>query len=411
MNRRPAEGHPSHAPHAAHAPHPPEEAPAYGLIEDTEALERFLEPLSRCPVLAVDTESNSLHHYREQVSLIQLTGREPDGALHHAIVDPLADVKVDLLAPLLADRGVTTVFHGADYDVVSLKRDYGFEIAGIYDTMIAARAAGMPRFGLADLVREYFGVALNKKFQKHDWAGRPLSREALDYAHLDTRYLPEIMDLLKERVARAGREDMVAEECLLIEQRQWVRKEPDPDAYLQLKGAARLPEPAQKVLRELHGLREQIAAKRDWPPFKIMGTEALLKLATAAPTDARGLEAVLGRGNRMARRYGPRILDAVAAGLVSDRPVPPRKRGEGRRFSREDDALFRQLKEWRNARAEAEGVEPAMVMNNQVLQEASVRRPREPEDMAEMPGVRRWQLKRYAADLVAQVAQFDGGGA
>jgi len=61
--------------------------------------------------------------------------------------------------------------------------------------------------------------------------------------------------------------------------------------------------------------------------------------------------------------------------------------------------------------AEAEGVEPAMVMNNQVLQEASVRRPREPEDMAEMPGVRRWQLKRYAADLVAQVARFDGGGA
>jgi ribonuclease D len=384
--------------------------PPYAMIEDTAALRDLVRLLGRCPVVALDTESNSLHHYRECVSLIQVTGREADGTLHHAIIDPLTDVEVPLLAPLLADPRVTTVFHGADYDVVSLKRDYGFAIRGIYDTMIAARAAGVPRFGLADLVSGYFGVTLNKKFQKHDWAGRPLSREALDYAHLDTRYLPEIMDRLTARVKERGREDMVAEECALIEQREWVRKEPDPNAYLQLRGAPRLPERDQKVLRELYDLREELARKRDWPPFKIMGTETLIKLAQAAPADARALEAVLGRGNRILRRYGPRILDAVAEGLVSTREIPPKKRGEGRRVTREDEVLLRQLKVWRNDLAESEGLEPSMVVNNQVLQEVCTLRPRDRADLEKIPVIRRWQLRRYSDALLGAVERFEAAG-
>lgn len=380
--------------------------PAYLEIEDTAALKQFLTRLEACPDVAVDTEANSLHHYRERVSLIQLTGRERDGTLHHAIVDPIADVDVGLLGPILADPKVTVIFHGADYDVVSLRRDYGFAFAGIYDTMVAARCAGVPRFGLADLVNGYFGVTLNKKYQKHDWSARPLSREALDYAHLDTRYLPEIMDRLRALVAEKGRTDAVEEECRLLELREWVRREPDPDAFMQVKGATRLSERGRKVLRELWEMRDGIAKKRDWPPFKVIGNETLIALSDAAPGDARTLEHALGRHSRIGRRYGPRILDAVAAGLVSDRPLPVPKRGEGRRPTREDDALFKRLKEWRNACAEGEGVEPAMVVNNQILQEVSTRRPLEPADLEAIPGIRRWQVARYTDALLGAVRAF-----
>jgi ribonuclease D len=385
----------------------PTEKPPYAEIEDTPALKDFLARLAACPDVAVDTEANSLHHYRERVSLIQLTGREPDGTLHHAIVDPIADVDVGLLGPLLADPKVTIIFHGADYDVVSLRRDYGFAFSGIYDTMVAARCAGVPRFGLADLVNGYFGVTLNKKYQKHDWSHRPLSREALDYAHLDTRYLPEIMDRLKALVAEKGRTDAVEEECRLLEQREWVRREPDPDAFLQVKGANRLSEQGRRVLRELHEMREGIAKKRDWPPFKVIGNETLIALADAAPGDARAMEVALGRHSRIGRRYGPRILDAVAAGLVSDRPLPAPRRGEGgRRPTREDDVLFKRLKDWRNAAAEGEGVEPAMVVSNQILQEVSTRRPADPAGLEQIPGIRRWQLARYTDPLLEVVRAF-----
>lgn len=390
--------------------HEASRAVPYEVIDETAALKAFLGRLEACPDVAVDTEANSLHHYRERVSLIQLTGRERGGALHHAIVDPIADVDVMLLGPLLADPKVTTIFHGADYDVVSLRRDYGFAFANIYDTMVAARCAGVPRFGLADLVQGYFGVALNKRYQKIDWSHRPLSREALDYAHLDTRYLPEIMDRLRDLVAQKGRTDAVEEECRLLEQRAWVRREPDPEAFLQVKGATRLGDQGRRVLRELWEMREGIAKKRDWPPFKVMGNETLIALATAAPGDAKSLESALGRHSRIGHRYGPRILDAVATGLVSDRPLPAPRRGDGRRPTREDDALFKHLKDWRNAAAEAEGVEPSMVVSNQVLQEVSTRRPAGRADLEAIPGIRRWQLARYADALVAEVQAFAAAG-
>lgn len=380
----------------------------YELIESTPHLAAFMEKVAGCPVLAVDTESNSLHNYVERVSLIQLTGRQADGALHHAIVDPLAEVDVHLLGPMLADPEVVVIFHGADYDVVSLKRDYGFAITNVYDTMIAARAAGMERFGLADLVNGYFGVTLNKKFQKHDWAARPLSQEALDYAHLDTRYLPEIMDRLRDEVKRHDRCDMVAEECRLAESREWTQRPQDGNAFISMKGASRLPEKSQRVLREVYRLREKLAEQRDLPPFKVMGNEAMLNIARAMPTDARSLQNAIGGRSRMLKRYGAELLDAVAAGLVSTEELPkPEKKGSGRRFSREDDALFNRLREWRNRRAKEEGVEPAVVVNNTVLQEVSAHRPADAEAVAQVPGIREWQIRRYAGDLARQVAEFE----
>ena len=380
----------------------------YLLIEDTPALERFMEKLSACPVLAADIESNSLHRYIERVSLIQLTGREADGTLHHAIVDPMADVDVSLLGPIFADPQVVVIFHGADYDVVSLKRDYGFRFTGIYDTMIAARGAGFERFGLADLVNRYFQVALDKRYQKHDWSARPIDQKALDYAHLDTRYLPEIMDLLQAEVAKNGREDLVEEECLLIEDRKWTPKPPDNNSFLRMKGATKLPEANQRVLRELYNLRDTIARKKDWPAFKIMGNELLLDIAKAIPEDARALEHAAGTRSRVVRRYGPALLDAVAAGKICQEEVP-RPKPTGKRFSREDDALFNHLRSWRNAHAKAEGVEPAMVVNNQALQEIAAARPTTASAMENVPGVRRWQLRRYAEPLAQAVVEFQAG--
>jgi len=378
----------------------------YELIESTAHLAQFMEKISACPVLAVDTESNSLHNYVERVSLIQLTGREANGALHHAILDPLADADVQLLGPMLADPAVVVIFHGADYDVVSLKRDYDFAITNVYDTMIAARAAGMERFGLADLVNGYFGVVLNKKYQKHDWASRPVSQEALDYAHLDTRYLPEIMDRLKVEVERHQRTDMVEEECRLVEDRSWSPRLLDGNAFIGMKGAARLPEQSQRVLREVYRLREKLAEQRDWPPFKIMGNEAMLNIARAMPQDARAMQDAIGNRSRLLKRYGPELLDAVATGMISTEELPkPEKKG-GRRFSREDDLLFNRLREWRNGQAETEGVEPAVIINNTLLQEISALRPTDAEGVAKVPGIRDWQLRRYADALAEQVAQF-----
>ena len=68
-----------------------------------------------------------------------------------ACIDPLAIDDLSCLGPMMADPDVVKVFHGADYDITSLKRDFGYTISPVFDTMIVAQALGIERFSLADL--------------------------------------------------------------------------------------------------------------------------------------------------------------------------------------------------------------------------------------------------------------------
>ena len=134
--------------------------------------------------IAVDTESNSLHAYREQVCLIQFTT-----PLKDYVVDPLALNDLSALGPIFSDPKIEKIFHAAEYDLICLRRDFGFKISNLFDTMHAARRMGYPYVGLDNLLAEKFQFEMDKRHQKADWAVRPLTAAQLDYARLDTHFL------------------------------------------------------------------------------------------------------------------------------------------------------------------------------------------------------------------------------
>ena len=116
-------------------------------VRTREDLAALLGSLAGTRALALDSESDSLHHHAEKVCLVQLAS-EPGGA---CLIDPLALRDLSPLAPLIADAGVVKVFHGADYDVTTMKRDFAFSFASVFDTMIAAGLLGKQRVGLKEL--------------------------------------------------------------------------------------------------------------------------------------------------------------------------------------------------------------------------------------------------------------------
>ena len=118
------------------------------------------------------------------------------------IVDPLKVEDLSPLKTLLEDPDIVIILHGGDYDVVSLKRDFDIHINNIFDTMIAGQFLGLPKIGLADLIGRYFGHALDKKYQRHDWARRPLEPEHLDYARGDTHWLLALREVMSRRWSR-----------------------------------------------------------------------------------------------------------------------------------------------------------------------------------------------------------------
>ena len=182
----------------------------YTLVDDPRALEQALRDIGAAERLGVDTEADSRHHYPEKVCLVQVaTSRSA------YVIDPLAIDDLSALGRVLADPHVEKVLHGADYDLRGLDRDFGFGIKPLYDTNVAARLAGLERFGLAALMEDVLGVVIPKQaaLQKSDWSRRPLRPEALSYAAEDVVLLGALRDNLDERLGRLGRQAWTAEEC------------------------------------------------------------------------------------------------------------------------------------------------------------------------------------------------------
>ena len=170
------------------------------VLVDTQAgFEAMMAVLVREPILALDTESDSLYRYYYKVCLIQVSTPAID-----YVVDPLHLPDLAAFGSLMADPAIEKVFHAAENDILVMKRDLGFRFCNIFDTMLAARILGWPRVGLAALLAEHFGIELDKRTQLTDWGQRPLTPVQLSYAGLDSHYLLPFRDLLHQELATRG---------------------------------------------------------------------------------------------------------------------------------------------------------------------------------------------------------------
>jgi len=276
------------------------------LVADAGALAALVEGLRAEAVIAVDTESNSFHVYRERICLLQISTRGAD-----FIVDPFA-VDVAPLGRVLCD-GRETVFHGADYDVRCLKREYGWALPRLFDTMAAARRLGRAGLGLSALVESHFGVRLSKANQRSDWGRRPLTREQIAYAALDTHFLLPLHDLLAGELSERGALDEARREFDRIAAAEPRDRVFDVEAWRRLKGARELDPAGRRVLAGLWVAREEQARATDRPPFKVLAEATMVDVARRRPRTAAELERIPGVTPSVLRRLGDAMLAAIAA--------------------------------------------------------------------------------------------------
>ncbi len=216
----------------------------FQLITDPRGVEELADALAGETRLAVDLEAAGFHRYSDRVCLVQVSS--PDATY---LVDPLAvDPEPALRGPLEAPD-VLIIFHGGDYDLRLLDRDLDLHPVNLFDTQTAAALLGEPSLGLASLLETYFSVNLSKKYQRADWAKRPLSEEMLAYAASDTQHLHALADLLRERLDAMGRLAWAQEESSLMESLRW-SEEGKADPVTKVKRARYL------ELREVALLRE-----------------------------------------------------------------------------------------------------------------------------------------------------------
>lgn len=368
--------------------------PGYHLIEQPTQLAALCRHLATVQELALDLEADSLHHYREKVCLVQISDRNQTW-----LIDPLQVSDLSPLAPLLADPERLVILHGGDYDIRSLHRDFGITVGRMFDTMVGAQFCGKTEFGLAALLREQFGLELNKRFQKADWSRRPLTPEMADYAAHDTAHLLQLADSLRNRLQQLGRLDWVAEECSLIVNNRAGEKGEGP-LFLHCKGAGKLRPRNLAVLEALLQLRDQLARELDRPPFKVMPSEALLKLADQLPKAVRDMNQIPGLTPRLLGRYGERLLEAIcqAQGLPEQQlPRYPRAKGEPNPGIK---ARVARLKVWREELSSRLELATGLLAPNWLIERIAEQQPDSLPQLAEIQGIRRWQQELWGEELI-----------
>jgi len=211
--------------------------PEYELVTDADALKRWIAEAAREGTVAVDTETTSVDSMTAElvgISLSVFPGRacyipvahkKPGGQQSLDLLaatemeEPANDntdiqqmdrsEALDLLKPLLQDRGVLKVGQNIKYDMHLFER-YGVSVAPVDDTMLLSYCVdgGLHGHGMDELARDFLDHD-TIKFKDVAGSGKaqvtfdyvPLDK-ALDYAAEDAEVTLRLHKLFKPRLAQ-----------------------------------------------------------------------------------------------------------------------------------------------------------------------------------------------------------------
>ena len=354
-------------------------------------LRALVKELSQHSSVAVDTESNSLHAYHEQVCLIQFSTADTD-----YLVDPLALDDITPLEKIFSSSKIEKIFHAAEYDLICLKRDFDFSVTNIFDTRWAVRVLGYAKDGLDGLLGEKFNVKVNKKYQKADWGRRPLPPEQINYARLDTRYLLPLKDMLQAELEEKGLLQLACEDF----ERACDVEIPTakPVLWARMSNNHNFTPRELTILKEVYECREQIAEQLDRPTFKVMGDKQLFDIARLPPQHPDELFG-LGLSNKQVKRWGKAVLQAVEKGQTAPIVKPQQPERPNDAYLSRLDAL----KNWRKNAARKMQVESDVVLPRQLMEMIAEHGPRSILELSDLLTGSPWRMARFGPQILKAV--------
>ncbi len=373
----------------------PSDAQRYIIIDSISKLEAFSVKLAKHKIMGVDLESDSMYHFKEKVCLIQIASAQAT-----AIIDPLQISDLSLLEPLFRRADIQKVFHGADYDVRSLYRDFRIAVNNLFDTELACRFLGFKESGLNSVLKKKYNVHLDKKNQRKDWSKRPLPEEMVAYAAKDVHYLIPLAKSLQQELIQKGRLAWVQEECNYL---SGVRPPPvdSEPLFMAFKGAGKLSPRGLAVLEELLQLRRKIAQAQDKPLFRIIGNKSILMLAEARPVSHPKLHETGALGPKQIDRYGKEIIAAIKKALqrsAKDLPKYPRKAAP--MVPAIVAKRVKELRNWRDLKAKKLQIDPAIICTRAQISALAVQSPQNLDSLTRNNDLKNWQVAEFGRDIV-----------
>lgn len=278
----------------------------YIFIDSAEALKHLCDQLTGSAWLAVDTEFERERTYYPELCLLQVANTETT-----AIIDPLAIADMRPVYQLLYDHEITKVFHSARQDLEILFHLHGHIPVPLYDTQLAAEAAGHDKsIGYANLVEKMLGVTLDKTHTRTDWKRRPLKPSHLRYAADDVIYLGKLyQQLLIQLTGQEKLAGLQAEFDKLLDPGLYL---PAPETmWIKIRESRKMNGVPLAVLKDLAAWRELTARNENLPRKWVVADQPLLDIARQMPRSVPELSRIKGLTPELLQRHSSAILALV----------------------------------------------------------------------------------------------------
>lgn len=354
-------------------------------IDDPADVQAALEAVAQ-PVVGVDVERADADQYFRRAALVQVgvAGR-------CVLLDGVAlETMPELDAFLGPDR--LAVLHAVENDLEPLLAKH-VDADRLADTAIAAALLGLPT-GLGPLLTAVLGIELTEdksRFQRADWAARPLTDGMAEYAAGDVVHLPELWAELDQRLEAAERRHWYDEELA------WTlaRAVEDNRDWTRVKGSGRLRPEQRAILRSVWEERERLAREYDIAPNRLIHDDVLRDLAVDPPRTEPQLVRRSQRRRSLLRRHATELLAAVERGDAAE----PEAKESSNRWTDTDRASYDALRERRAEIAEELGIQPGVLCPSKPLWGAVAGDPADGVELCALAELRGWQTEVLAEPL------------
>ena len=255
-------------------------------IDTKESFDEFINEISKYDEIAVDLEHHSKESYLGITCLIQISTRDSDYILDAIKLRSY----LNKLNIIFTNPNILKVFHGADYDINWLQRDFGVYVVNMFDTGRASRILSYESFSLKYLLLKFCDFETDKSYQLADWRIRPLTEGMIKYARSDTHFLLYIYDNLKKELISKSLENndsgifiyyklclkQSSEICLQSYQKPKVKDETYYH-YMQINGNK--PKKELGIIKETYIFRDYLGRVLDRDPKEILKKAMIFKLS------------------------------------------------------------------------------------------------------------------------------------
>ena len=306
--------------------------------------------------IGIDTEFLRDKTYYPMLCLIQCRTESDEFCVDALAIDDLSP-----LQRLFGNPDIVKILHSGRQDVEALDQRLNHPLVHVFDTQIAASFCGPDeQVSYASLVESICQVILAKSHTRTDWSRRPLSKDQLQYAMDDVRYLRQIQVFLQDRLVASGKLQWHRSECLrALGNRDFVIS--PEDGWKRLRQGAKLPRRLQHDARALAIWRENKAQVRNLPREWVLSTQSLLDICSRRPRDRNALAGIDSVSKKTVERFGDEILRVLQNGSGNDRSRPVWKRHSP--LEREQRRRVKEVTEKLRKAAQANNMSQSLLAN------------------------------------------------